>query len=87
MKKIKVLIVDDSALIRKLLSEIIGSQPDMEAIGSAPDPLVAREMIRELNPDALTLDVEMPKMDGLDFLGKINAVETNAAGSNGFNTN
>lgn len=71
MKKIKVLIVDDSALIRKLLSEIIASQPDMEAIGSAPDPLVAREMIRELNPDVLTLDVEMPKMDGLDFLEKL----------------
>ena len=68
MKKIKVLIVDDSALIRKLLSEIIGSQPDMEAIGSAPDPLVAREMIRELNPDVLTLDVEMPKMDGVDAI-------------------
>jgi two-component system chemotaxis response regulator CheB len=71
MKKIKVLIVDDSALIRKLLSEVIDSQPDMEAIGSAPDPLVAREMIRELNPDVLTLDVEMPKMDGLDFLEKL----------------
>ncbi|AEJ00799.1 response regulator receiver modulated CheB methylesterase [Nitrosomonas sp. Is79A3] len=71
MKKIKVLIVDDSALIRKLLSEIIDSQPDMEAIGAAPDPLVAREMIRELNPDVLTLDVEMPKMDGLDFLEKL----------------
>ncbi len=71
MKKIKVLIVDDSALIRKLLSEVIDSQPDMEVIGSAPDPLVAREMIRELNPDVLTLDVEMPKMDGLDFLEKL----------------
>lgn len=71
MKKIKVLIVDDSALIRKLLSEIIDSQFDMEAIGAAPDPLVAREMIRELNPDVLTLDVEMPKMDGLDFLEKL----------------
>ncbi len=71
MKKIKVLIVDDSALIRKLLTEVIDSQPDMEAIGSAPDPLVAREMIRELNPDVLTLDVEMPKMDGIDFLEKL----------------
>ncbi|MEK7302115.1 MAG: chemotaxis response regulator protein-glutamate methylesterase [Pseudomonadota bacterium] len=71
MKKIRVLIVDDSALIRKLLSEVINSQSDMEAIGSAPDPLVAREMIREMNPDVLTLDVEMPKMDGLDFLEKL----------------
>ena len=71
MKKIRVLIVDDSALIRKLLSEVINSQSDMEAIGSAPDPLVAREMIREMNPDVLTLDVEMPKMDGIDFLEKL----------------
>ncbi|MEK7843690.1 MAG: chemotaxis response regulator protein-glutamate methylesterase [Pseudomonadota bacterium] len=71
MKKIRVLIVDDSALIRKILTEIINSQRDMEAIGSAPDPLVAREMIRELNPDVLTLDVEMPKMDGIDFLEKL----------------
>lgn len=71
MKKIRVLIVDDSALIRKLLSEVINDQHDMVAIGAAPDPLVAREMIRELNPDVLTLDVEMPKMDGLDFLEKL----------------
>src|SRR4030066_768179 len=71
MKKIRVLVVDDSALIRKLLSEVINSQPDMEAIGAASDPLVAREMIREMNPDVLTLDVEMPKMDGLDFLEKL----------------
>ncbi len=71
MKKTRVLIVDDSALIRKLLTEVINSQPDMEAIGSAPDPLVAREMIREMNPDVLTLDVEMPRMDGLDFLEKL----------------
>jgi len=71
MNKTRVLIIDDSALIRKLLTEIINSQPDMEAIGSAPDPLVAREMIREMNPDVLTLDVEMPKMDGIDFLEKL----------------
>jgi len=71
MKKITVLVVDDSALIRKLLTEIINSQPDMEVIGAAADPLVAREMIREMNPDVLTLDVEMPKMDGLDFLEKL----------------
>ncbi|HUX26605.1 MAG TPA: chemotaxis response regulator protein-glutamate methylesterase, partial [Burkholderiales bacterium] len=71
MKKITVLVIDDSALIRKLLSEIINSQPDMQAIGAAPDPLVAREMIRSRNPDVLTLDVEMPKMDGLDFLERL----------------
>ncbi len=71
MKKITVLVVDDSALIRKLLTEIINSQPDMEVIGTAADPLAAREMIRENNPDVLTLDIEMPKMDGLDFLEKL----------------
>jgi len=69
--KIKVLIIDDSALIRSILSEIIRSQPDMEVVGVAPDPLVAREMIKQCNPDVLTLDVEMPKMDGLDFLEKL----------------
>ncbi|MFH1495891.1 MAG: chemotaxis response regulator protein-glutamate methylesterase [Pseudomonadota bacterium] len=71
MAKIKVLIVDDSALIRNLLKEIINRQPDMEVVGAAPDPLVARELIKQLNPDVLTLDVEMPKMDGLDFLEKL----------------
>ncbi len=69
--KIKVLIIDDSALIRSLLTEIINSQPDMEVVGAAPDPIIAREMIKQLNPDVLTLDVEMPKMDGLDFLEKL----------------
>jgi two-component system, chemotaxis family, protein-glutamate methylesterase/glutaminase len=69
--KTKVLIVDDSALIRAVMSEIVNSQPDMEAVGAAPDPLVARDMIKRLNPDLLTLDVEMPKMDGLDFLEKL----------------
>jgi two-component system chemotaxis response regulator CheB len=68
---IKVLIIDDSALIRSLLTEIINKQPDMEVVGTAPDPLVAREMIKALNPDVLTLDVEMPKMDGLAFLEKL----------------
>jgi two-component system, chemotaxis family, protein-glutamate methylesterase/glutaminase len=70
-KRTRVLVIDDSALIRKLLTEIINSQPDMECVGAAPDPLVAREMIRALNPDVLTLDVEMPRMDGLDFLEKL----------------
>ena len=68
---IKVLVVDDSALIRSILKEIIDSQKDMEMVGAAPNPLVAREMIKALNPDVLTLDVEMPKMDGLDFLEKL----------------
>jgi two-component system chemotaxis response regulator CheB len=71
VKKIKVLIVDDSALIRSVMSEIISSQADMEVVGVAPDPLVARELIKQTNPDVLTLDVEMPKMDGLDFLEKL----------------
>ncbi|SEN07159.1 protein-glutamate methylesterase/protein-glutamine glutaminase [Nitrosomonas marina] len=71
MNKIRVLIIDDSALVRKMLTEIINSQADMEVIGAAPDPLIAREMIREMNPDVLTLDVEMPKMDGLDFLERL----------------
>ena len=69
--KIKVLVIDDSALIRSLLTEIINSKRDMEVVGAAPDPIVAREMIKQLNPDVLTLDVEMPKMDGLDFLEKL----------------
>jgi len=68
---IKVLVVDDSALIRSILSEIVNKQPDMEVVGTAPNPLVAREKIKELNPDVLTLDVEMPKMDGLAFLEKL----------------
>ena len=71
MKKITVIVIDDSALIRKLLTEIINNEPDMQVIGAAPDPLVAREMIRSMNPDVLTLDVEMPKMDGLDFLERL----------------
>lgn len=69
--KIKVLIIDDSALIRSVLREIVSSQPDMEVVGVAPDPVIARELIRQTNPDVLTLDVEMPKMDGLDFLEKL----------------
>ena len=68
---IKVLIVDDSALMRALLTEIIGGAPDLEVVGSAPDAIAAREMIKSLNPDVLTLDVEMPKMDGLEFLERL----------------
>ena len=71
MAKTRVVVVDDSALVRGLLAEIINRQPDMECVGAASDPLVAREMIRNLNPDVITLDVEMPRMDGIDFLSKL----------------
>ncbi len=71
MQKIKVLCVDDSALIRSLMTEIINAQPDMAVVAVAPDPLVARELIKQHAPDVLTLDVEMPRMDGLDFLEKL----------------
>ena len=69
--KTTVVVVDDSALVRGLLAEIINRQPDMMCIGAASDPLVAREMIRNLNPDVITLDVEMPRMDGIDFLSRL----------------
>lgn len=71
MTKIRVLCVDDSALVRSLMKEIINNQPDMEVVAVAPDPLVARELIKEHSPDVLTLDVEMPRMDGLDFLERL----------------
>lgn len=71
MSKTRVVVVDDSALVRSILAEIINRQSDMECIGAASDPLVAREMIRNLNPDVITLDVEMPRMDGIDFLAKL----------------
>jgi len=68
MDKIRVLIIDDSLLIRKVLTEILNSSPDIVVVGSAEDPLIAREMIKALNPDVLTLDIEMPRMDGITFL-------------------
>ncbi|TAL43293.1 MAG: response regulator [Methylovulum sp.] len=68
MKKIRVLIVDDSLLIREVLTEILNSSPDIEVVGAAEDAFVAREMIKQLNPDVLTLDIEMPRMDGITFL-------------------
>ena len=71
MAKIRVVVVDDSALVRSLLTEIINRQADMTCVGAAADPLVAREMIRETNPDVITLDVEMPRMDGLEFLSRL----------------
>jgi two-component system chemotaxis response regulator CheB len=71
MARTRVVVVDDSALVRSLLGEIINRQSDMECVGAAADPIVAREMIRNLNPDVITLDVEMPRMDGIDFLAKL----------------
>lgn len=67
-KKIKVLVIDDSAVMRQLLTAILASDLEIEVVGTAPDPFVAREKIKLLNPDVLTLDVEMPRMDGLEFL-------------------
>ncbi|MCB1770812.1 MAG: chemotaxis response regulator protein-glutamate methylesterase [Candidatus Competibacteraceae bacterium] len=69
--KIKVLIVDDSALVRQILTEILSRDPGIEVVGSATDPYAAREKIKKLNPDVLTLDVEMPRMDGLTFLSNL----------------
>lgn len=71
MKKIKVLIVDDSALVRQMLTELLNSASDIEVVGVAHDPLMARSKIKALNPDVITLDVEMPKMDGITFLGNL----------------
>lgn len=68
MKKIRVLIVDDSALVRKIMTKMLGSDPAIEVVGTAQDPYVAREKIKQLNPHVLTLDVEMPRMDGITFL-------------------
>lgn len=67
----RVLIVDDSALVRKVMTEILSSDPSIEVVGAASDPHDARSMIKELNPDVLTLDVEMPRMDGITFLGNL----------------
>jgi len=71
MSKIKVLIVDDSAIVRSILSSAIESQQDMELVGTAPDPYIARDKIVRLNPDVITLDIEMPRVDGLTFLEKL----------------
>lgn len=69
--KTRVLIVDDSAAIRQLLTQILSTDPDIEVVGTAPDPYFARDKIKQLNPDVLTLDIEMPRMDGLTFLEKL----------------
>ncbi len=68
---IKVLVVDDSALVRSLLAEIIRTTPDLTLVGAAPDAYVARDMVKEFSPDVITLDIEMPRMDGLAFLEKL----------------
>ncbi len=72
-KKVRVLIVDDSALMRQLIREILESDSGIEVVGAAGDPYAAREKILALNPDVLTLDVEMPRMDGITFLEKLMA--------------
>jgi two-component system, chemotaxis family, protein-glutamate methylesterase/glutaminase len=69
--KIKVLVIDDSAIVRKIVSDAISAEEDMEVVGTAPDPYVARDKILALSPDVLTLDIEMPRMDGLTFLKKL----------------
>nr|HRK65817.1 response regulator [Terricaulis sp.] len=71
MKPIKVLVVDDSPTMRALISSRLRRDPGIDVIGGAGDPLEARAMIKELNPDVLTLDVEMPRMNGIEFLEKL----------------
>lgn len=68
MNKIRALVIDDSQVIRNVLTEILNSSPSIEVVGTAEDPYVARELIKQLNPDVLTLDIEMPRMDGITFL-------------------
>lgn len=70
-RRIRVLVVDDSAIVRKILTDCLAAEPDLEVVGSAPDPYVARDKILALEPDVLTLDIEMPRMDGLTFLKKL----------------
>jgi len=70
-QRIKTLIVDDSAIVRKILSEELSRFPDIEVVGTAPDPFVARDKILKLQPEVITLDIEMPRMDGLTFLKKL----------------
>ena len=69
--KTRVLVVDDSAIVRKVLTDALSAEEDIEVVGTAPDPYVARDKILNLKPDVLTLDIEMPRMDGLTFLRKL----------------
>jgi len=69
--KIRVLVIDDSAVVRKILSETLAAEADIEVVGTAPDPIIALEKIKRLKPDVLTLDIEMPRMDGLTFLKQL----------------
>ncbi len=71
LPRTRVLVVDDSAIVRKVISDILAAQPDIEVVGTAPDPYVARDKIIALRPDVLTLDIEMPRMDGLTFLDRL----------------
>lgn len=71
MRKIRVLVVDDSQSMRQLIASVLTRAPDIEVVGQAADPIEARQAIKDLNPDVVTLDVEMPKMNGLDFLEKL----------------
>lgn len=70
-RKIRVLVVDDSAIVRKLLADAIRQEPDMEIVGVAGDPFAARDLILQREPDVITLDIEMPRMDGLTFLKRL----------------
>jgi two-component system chemotaxis response regulator CheB len=71
VRKIRILVVDDSAIVRKILTDSLDAETDLEVVGSAPDPYVARDKILQLKPDVVTLDIEMPRMDGLTFLQKL----------------
>ena len=71
MSKTRDLIVDDSALVRMILRQGLSSDPEIEVVDVAPDPFYAREMILKHKPDVITLDVEMPRMDGLEFLRRL----------------
>ena len=73
-KPIRVLVADDSALMRDMISGMLSSDPEIEVVGAVPDPIIAREKIKQLNPDVLTLDIEMPRMDGITFLEKLMAL-------------
>ena len=68
---IKVLVVDDSAIVRKIFNQELSKESDIEVVGTAPDPFIARDKILKLKPDVVTLDIEMPRMDGITFLGKL----------------